>query len=324
MPQQSGSPRKVVVGTSMLNLWGPYPGLEARLRQLGELIDEMAALAAQKSDGARLDIAALPEFAVNGGLKGHCRETAQVLEGPVLEAMAAAARRNACHVTVPLYRVEDRAAGLYSNVVALLDRRGEMMGLYRFAHPSVREMDNGLMPGGEFPVFECDFGRVGIQICGDVHYDDGWLALREQAAELVLQVAQPATPQEVALRARAHRYFILTSTWRDLAALVAPTGHTVAEIRRPERVMVERIDLSYVVLGWQPPLANGEAFDRRYGDKAGHWYWPEDDCGVFWSNDQGAPITAMVRELGLVPLEEEMARNMKAQEAARKARWGSK
>ena len=39
---------------------------------------------------------------------------------------------------------------------------------------------------------------MGIQICGDVHYDNGWRALARAGAELVLQIAQPATPVEIA------------------------------------------------------------------------------------------------------------------------------
>lgn len=318
MPRSSAAPRKVVVGTSLLGLWGSYPGLPARLAQLADLVDRMADDAARNFPGRRLDIAALPEFAVNGGLKGHCRQTAQELRGPVLDTMADVARRHQCYLTVPLYLVEDRAADRYANIVALLDRRGEMVGMYRFAHPSVREMENGLTPGGEFPVFDCDFGRVGIQICGDVHYDDGWRALKRGGAELVLQIAQPATPLEVALRARTHRYYVLSATWRDSAALFAPTGHTLAELRSGgSPVMTAEIDLSYALLGWQPALAGGQAFTDRYGDRAGFRYWSEDDCGLFWSNDPATPITRMLRDLGYLPLDKELRRNQKAQKAAR-------
>ena len=61
--QAKGGPRKVLVGTAMFNMFGEYPGLEARLEELGGLIDRMAAQAAEEHDGARLDLAALPEYA---------------------------------------------------------------------------------------------------------------------------------------------------------------------------------------------------------------------------------------------------------------------
>jgi predicted amidohydrolase len=319
MSRSSAGPRKVVLGTSLFSMWGSYPGLATRLGQLTALVDRMADDAARQFPGARLDLAALPEFAVNGGLKGHCRDTAHVLDGPVLDAMADVARRHQCYLTVPLYLVEDRAADRFVNIVALLDRRGQVVGRYTFAHPSVREMENGLAPGGEFPVFDCDFGKVGIQICGDVHYDDGWRALARAGAELVLQIAQPATPVEIALRARQHRYFVLSATWRDAAGLYSPTGHALAELRGASpQILTTRIDLDYAILGWQPNLANGQLFTDRYGDRAGFRYWPEDDCGLFWSNDPKRPIARMLRDLGLVPLDKELRRNQKAQRAALK------
>ena len=276
-------------------------------------------MATAKFAGGRLDIAALPEFAVNGGLKGHARDTAQQLEGPVLDTMAAKARQHRCYLIVPLYMVEDREKAVYSNVAALLDREGRLMGIYRYTHPSAHEMANGLTPGSEFPVFECDFGKVGIQICGEVHWEDGWRALKRQGAELVILTAQPPCPLATALRAANHQYYVLTSTWRDSAALFAPTGHAWTEIRQGEaRVLAEQIDLSHVILGWQPALENGKVFDKRYGSRAGYRYWKEDDCGVFWSNDLAKSIMQMVRELGLRTLDEEMRASLKARKSARR------
>ena len=303
----------------MLGLWGPYPGLSQRLEELGKLIDEMAAQAASKFPGQGLDIAALPEFAVNGMSRpAHCRDMAQVLQGPVLDAMAAKARQHNCYVTVPLYMVEDRAADHYSNVVALLDREGQLMGLYHFMYPSAQEVAFGLTPGREFPVFDCDFGRIGIQICGDVHHEEGWRALADQGAELVVHISQPPTPMTVAVRAATGGYFVLTSTWRGSAAVFAPTGHTVAELRREDRVLVERIDLDYVMLGWQRSLEEGRVFDERFGSKAGYRYWPDEDCGIFWSNDPDLSVAEMVRELGLTTLEDAAREDLAARQAARR------
>ncbi len=44
-----------------------------------------------------------------------------------------------------------------------------MAGIYRKVFPVVSRdtevAEGGVMPGVDFPVFDCDFGRVGIQIC---------------------------------------------------------------------------------------------------------------------------------------------------------------
>jgi len=68
----------------------------------------MAEEAAARYAGARLDIAVLPEMAVNGGRKGTAAEVAYPLEGPVLDVMAARAYHHQCYIVVPLYLVDDR------------------------------------------------------------------------------------------------------------------------------------------------------------------------------------------------------------------------
>src|SRR5919109_1167865 len=62
-------PRKVIVGTAMEAFWGEYPGLQKRLEQLAGIIDRMAE-ESRKKYGRGLDLAVLPEVAVNGEAGG--------------------------------------------------------------------------------------------------------------------------------------------------------------------------------------------------------------------------------------------------------------
>jgi hypothetical protein len=55
-------------------------------------------------------------------------------------------------------------------------------------------------------------------------------------------------------------------------------------------------------------LRNGEALHQAYGDKVGSRYYEDEDCGIFWSNDPKTTIGEMVRSIGVLELEEEMAR----------------
>jgi predicted amidohydrolase len=294
-------PRKIIVGTAMYRMWVQYPGLEKRLQELGQLIDEMAEQAAKKYPGTRMDIVALPEVAVNG--EGPARQIAVPLDGPVLDAMGAKAREHRCYVIVPLYMVEEREKGAFSNAAALLDRAGNVAGVYRKAFPvgdpARGTLEGGVTPGKEFPVFECDFGRVSIQICYDISFDTGWEVLGRKGAELVIWTSQSPGQIRASCRALQNKYYVLTSTWRNNASLFDPMGQMVREIREPERVFVEQIDLSYVLLNWQRALSNGKAFDDKYGEEAGYRYSEAEDGGIFWSNNPNKPIMDMVRELKL-------------------------
>jgi predicted amidohydrolase len=315
-----GGPRKILVGTAMFNMFHEYPGLEARLEELGGLIDRMAAQAAEQRAGARLDIAALPECAVTGGLNGPAEEASVPLEGPVLDVIGSRAREHSCHVVLPLVLAEDRDAGLYSNAAVLLDRRGEAVGIYRKVHavpgPGPEVLEGGVMAGRDFPVFDCDFGRAGVQICYDMAFDDGWEVLGRKGAELVVWPTQWPGQISPSARALRHGYFVLTSTWRNNASLIDPTGHVIREIRE-DGVFVEQIDLEYVILHWHGALKEGKAFDERYGARAGYRYDPAEDSGIFWSNDPQMPIMEMVRELELAPKHEELASSRKLQDTVR-------
>ncbi len=311
MSQKEPGPRKVIVGTAMHNMFRPYPGLQTRLAELAGLVGRMAEEAAARYADARLDIAALPEMAVNGGQKGTAAEVAYPLEGPVLDVMGAKAREHHCYIVVPLYLVDNRDTGLHSNAAALLDRQGQIAGVYRKVFAVVdrgaETAEGGVTPGADFPVFDCDFGRVGIQICYDMAFDEGWEALRRKGAELIVWPSQWPGQIHPASRALRGRCFVLSSTWRNNASLLDPTGHLLREIRE-DGVFVEQIDLDYAILGWQPTLRNGKAFDERFGTRAGYRYSEVEDCGIFWSNDPAMPIAEMVHALNLEMRAEELER----------------
>jgi predicted amidohydrolase len=44
----------------------------------------------------------------------------------------------------------------------------------------------GVIPGNELPVFETDFGPVGILICFDIGWHETWRALAEKGAKMVV------------------------------------------------------------------------------------------------------------------------------------------
>ena len=321
MANNEAPPRKVVVGTLMYAMWTEYPGPENRLKELGAFIDEMARRADDLYPGAGLDLAVLPEVAVTGEAKGSVAEVSLSLDGPVLEMMGAKAREHRTYVVVPLYLVEDRAAGRYTNAAVLLDRDGRVAGIYRKVHPVASKasgvMEGGVAPGSDFPVFPCDFGVLGIQICFDINFEDGWEALARKGAEIVAWTTQ--SPQTVLPSARAleYGYYIVSSTWRNNATIFEPTGMIAGQIREPEHVMVKQIDLTYMLLPWQPALRNGKAMTERYGDRVGYYYSEAEDGGIFWSNESKIPIVRMIREMGLETVDEVLTRNLKLQDSVR-------
>jgi hypothetical protein len=194
-------------------------------------------------------------------------------------------------------------------------------GIYRKVHPVALvgsdDLEGGTTPGNAFPVFDCDFGKLGIQICWDIVFDDGWDALANHGAEIVAwPSASPATAQP-ASRAGRHRFYIVSSTWRDNATFFEPTGLVAAAVNEPGKVLVHQIDLSFAVLGWSSPLRNGKACDDKYGGRAGYHYEVGQDLGLVWSNDPDTTVGQMVQTLGLEEIDVQIERNRRLQQAAR-------
>ena len=304
-------PRKVIVGTAMQSFWGQYPGLRNRLEQLEGIVDQMAAQAKQ-TYGRGLDLAILPEVAITGEAGDDAVAHSVSFEGEAKDAFTRKAREHSCYIVVPTYLLDSKEKKLCSNAAILVGRKGEVLGTYRKIHLVVSlergTMESGCTPGKSLPVFDCDFGKLGIQICYDIEFGGGWAELARRGAELIAWPTQSPQTSQPAFRARDHRCYIVSSTWRHNASIFEPTGKIAAQIKPPQSVLVHELDLSYALLPWSAKLQNGEALRKAYGDKVGFHYYEDEDCGIFWSNDPKITIGQMVRSIGVLDLEEEMAR----------------
>ena len=306
-------PRKVIVGTAIYGPYGKYPGLDERLNELSEIVDEMARRAKRQYPGHSLDLAILPETTTTAST-GPARDRAIPLEGKVRDAFRELARKHKSYILMALDIREKGPKGLiYSNSAVLFDRQGKVVGIYRKVHPvavaGTSELESGITPGQAYPVFDCDFGKLGVQICWDIQFAAGWDALGRAGAEIVAwPTASPATVLP-ATRAHEHRYFVVSCPWRDNATIYEPTGMVAARIVPPEHVLVHEIDLSYAIVGWSSFLHHGQALRDKFGEKVGFHYSAREDMGLFWSNDPVTPIGAMIRSIGGELLDDQVERN---------------
>jgi len=311
-------PRKVVVGTAIRDLWGTYPGLRQRLDQLTRLVDRMVEQSGKRY-GRGPDLAILTETAVTGEAGRDVRACAVPLEGELREAFSRKASEHRCYIVAPTYLLAADGKRC-SNAAILFGRDGAVAGIYRKVHlvvaPDSEAMESGSTLGTDVPVFQCDFGRLGIQICYDMEFDDGWNELARQGCELVAwptQSPQTATP---AFRAMRGGFYVVSSTWRHNASIFEPTGRITAQIRPPESVLTYEIDLSYAILPWSAKLENGKALQKKYGEGVAFHYYEDEDRGIFWSNDPRMTIREMVRSFGLEERHEQLSR---VQQVYRKA-----
>jgi beta-ureidopropionase len=108
-------------------------------------------------------------------------------DGPTTTRMQTLARETGMVLVVPIFEKEDD--GVFYNTAAVIDADGTYLGKYRKQHiPHVKGFWEKFYfrPGnGGYPVFDTAVGRIGVYICYDRHFPEGWRALGLNGAKIV-------------------------------------------------------------------------------------------------------------------------------------------
>jgi len=110
-----------------------------------------------------------------------------VPDGPTTKRFQELAAKHEMVLVLPMY--EREKAGFLYNTAAVIDADGSYLGKYRKTHiPQVKGFWEKFYfrPGNlGYPVFETAVGTVGVYICYDRHFPEGWRALGLAGAEIV-------------------------------------------------------------------------------------------------------------------------------------------
>ena len=113
--------------------------------------------------------------------------TEPIPDGPTTKAMQELAKETGMVLVVPMFEVEQE--GFYYNTAAVIDADGTYLGKYRKTHiPHVKGFWEKyyFRPGTMgYPVFDTAVGRIGVYICYDRHFPEGWRALGLAGAKIV-------------------------------------------------------------------------------------------------------------------------------------------
>lgn len=197
---------------------------------------------------------------------------AEPVPGPITERFQKLAARHRMVILLPLY--EEENTGILYNTAAVIDADGSYVGKYRKNH--LPHLDRFwekfyFRPGNlGWPVFETAVGKIGVTICYDRHFPEGWRMLGLAGAELVFNpnASKPGLSNrlwelEQPAAAAANGYFVAVPNrvgaernefgadaveFYGSSYVVDPVGNYVGEVASAteEQLIVRDIDLDAV------------------------------------------------------------------------------
>ena len=116
------------------------------------------------------------------------RAAEHIPDGSTTQLMREYAKKYGMVLVVPLY--EEEMTGVYYNAAAVIDADGSYLGKYRKSHlPQVAGFWEKFFfkPGNlGYPMFQTAHCKLGVYICYDRHFPEGWRALALNGAEYVV------------------------------------------------------------------------------------------------------------------------------------------
>ncbi len=263
------------------------------------------------------DLVCLPETFAFTHLpkRPPAKEVAEIPPGPISGVFADYAKKHNCYVVCPTYTKEN---GHIYNASILFDRKGSVTGEYRKIHPTKGEVENGITPGSlDPPVFDTDFGRLGMQICFDMEYPEAWKRLGERGAEIVVWSSAYAGGRMVSSRSWDNRYYTVSSVNKDTAKICGITGEEIAKTSRWNPWTCATVNLEIAFLHTWPFFLRFKDIHAKYGEKIRITNYGEEEWSIIESRSPEIKIADILREFDLVTIDKHLKEAEMAQDGKR-------
>ncbi len=194
------------------------------------------------------DIIVLGEAMYDRGTGLPLSETAETDTGSMCMLMRQKAQEYSSYIIYNLHEID---GGEYFNTSILFDRKGDIVGKYRKTQLTVSELEKGMTPGHESPVFDTDFGRIGILICYDHYFPHTTTILADKGAEIIFMSSAGDAEEKLSARAMDNGIYCAVCGMNQEnrygwgpARVVGPDGRILAQSDKNTLPAVCDIDLN--------------------------------------------------------------------------------
>ncbi len=302
-------PREVWIGTVSQE--------RMEVQNKGENLETMLGFL-EEMKGHQPDIICLPEVFTRYGSTpvASYEDTAESMPYPSLAPFIQYAKENHCYLICPIHIKEN---GKVYNAAVVIDRQGEILGNYKKIHTTIGEMDKDVFPGPlDPPVFDLDFGRIGIQICFDVEWKDSWEALKKKDPDIIFWPSAFSGRTAIQTKAWECSAYIVSSTIKGPSRICDLSGEVIAQTEYWNRNWVcAPINLEKVMIHSWPYVRHFPDIKKEYGRNIRIKTFDEEEWTLLESLSPEIKIRDVLDKFEILTLKEHIERADRAQHKKR-------
>jgi predicted amidohydrolase len=218
------------------------------LGKVTDNLDRMGKMIDQICHTQRVNLIVFPELATTGYENGvNFTDLAEQIPGYTTNFLGKLANDFHMHLALGMV-VKHKVESILYNSAVLIGPDGEVMGEYRAVHLK-GEQKMAFRGGSKFPVFETDFGNVGLLLGWDLAFPEAARSLALDGAEIVVTCANWEAPNveewRAYLLARAYENSVFvaganrigdeyTYSFFGESMLIGPRGELYGQVTRGE------------------------------------------------------------------------------------------
>ena len=216
----------------------------------------------------------------------------------VLVQFSAFSKQNNCYTICPVFTSSE---GRIYNSAVVFDRMGKRIGQYNKIHETVEYVRDGVSCGALIqPVIETEFGPIGMQICYDINWDDGWKMLRDQGVKIIFWVSAFDGGQQLNMKALQNKCVVASSTNKNVSKVCDMDGTTITKtgIWDPN-FYCGPVNLEKVFLPSYDYLKECKAIRSKYGRKVKITIFHEEEWTILECVSPDVFIKDIMKEFNL-------------------------